>query len=123
MFYGNVIATLSLLVEGAILYYVVKEFRHLTKDVHDIKEAPNRTIYGTTDDLHVGDRVHVLQPQPGAPRDKWQYGSDLYVIREIRPMNRALATPVLPPVQGPTPTVEGPMSGPDSPFRKSFVAG
>ena len=35
--YGDVIGTLSLLVEVAILYYVIKEFRHATKDV--IKEV------------------------------------------------------------------------------------
>jgi len=133
--YGDVIATLSFLVEVAILYYVIKEFRHATRDVvkevqnvskevHEFMEAPTRTVYGTTDDLNVGDRVHVLEPQPGVPRDQWQYSQMIYVIREVdRIKNRALATPVLSPPQGPTPTVEGPLRGPLSPFRKAFVAG
>jgi hypothetical protein len=133
--YGDIIATLSLLVEGAILYYVIKEFRHATRDV--VKEfqnvskgvqefivAPTRTVYGTTDDLNVGDRVFVLEPQPNVPRDQWQYSQTVYVVREVdRIRNRALATPVLAPPQGPTPTVDGPLRGPLSPFKKAFVSG
>ena len=122
--YGDIIQTLSLLVEVAILVFVIREFKHITKDVHEIREAPNRTVFGVTEDLNVGDRVQVLQPRPGVPRDQWQYGSEVYVIREVdRITNRALATPVLPPVKGPTPTVQGPMSGPLSPFKKVSVAG
>ncbi len=133
--YGDVIGTLSLLVEVAILYYVIREFRHATRDVvekvqtvskevHELMEAPERTVFGTTDDLNVGDRVHILEPQPGVPRDKWEYSSMLYVIREVdRIRNRALATPVLSPPQGPTPTVEGPLRGPLSPFKKASVTG
>jgi hypothetical protein len=122
--YGDIIATISLLVETAILYYVVKEFRHVTREVHEIVEAPTRTVFGTTDDLNVGDRVHVLEPRPGVPRDKWEYSQTLYIIREVDKLrNRALATPVLAPPQGPTPTVEGPLRGENSPFKKAFVAG
>jgi len=133
--YGDVIGTLRLLVEVAILYYVIKEFRHatrdvikevqcVTKEVQEIVDAPNRTVFGTTDDLNVGDRVHVLEPRPGVPRDERQYSSMLYVIREVdRIRNRALATPVLSSPQGPTPTVEGPLRRPLSPFKKASVAG
>jgi hypothetical protein len=124
MVYGNVIQTLSLIVEILILVYVVKEFRHVTKEVREIREAPSHTVYGTTDDLNVGDRVFVLEPRPGVPREQWLYGQMVYVIREVdRLRNRALATPVLAPVQGPTPTVQGPVSGPLSPFKKASVPG
>lgn len=136
--YGDIIQTLSLAVEVAILIYVVKEFRHTTKkvegvtqevkdvakEVHEIKDAPNRTVFGLSDDLNVGDRVHVLEPRPGVPPKDWQYKPELYVIRLVDNIkNRALATPVLPPVQGPTPTVEGPLRGEHSPFKKASVPG
>ena len=136
--YGDVIQTLSLAVEIAILVYVVKEFSHVTKEVkgvtqevkdvtkevHDIKDARNRTVFGLADDLNVGDRVHVLEPRPGVPRKDWQYNPELYVIRSVDNIrNRALATPVLPPVQGPTPTVDGPLRGEHSPFKKASVPG
>ena len=93
----------------AILVYVVKEFRHLTTDVHEIKEAPNRTVFGVTDDLNVGDKVHVVEPRPGVAREDWRYKPELYVIRAVDKVgNKAMATRVSPSVQGPTPTVVGP---------------
>lgn len=122
--YEDILLSISTIAEIAILYFVWKEGRKVVTSVNEIREATSGTVYGTTDDLNVGDRVHVLEPQPGVPRDRWQYGSMLYVIREVdRIRNRALATPVLAPPQGPTPTVEGPLRGGQSPFKKAFVAG
>jgi hypothetical protein len=64
--------------------------------------------------------VHVLIPQVGKPRNEWPYSSELYVIREVdNETNSALATPVLPAITGPTPTVRGPMNGLDSPFGET----
>lgn len=122
--YQDTLLTVSTVAELAILYFVYKDFRKVVKNVNEIREATTGTVYGDSDDLHVGSRVHVLEPQPGVPREKWQYSQQLYVIREIDKLrNRAIATPVLPPPAGPTPTVEGPMAGPHSPFMKSHVAG
>jgi hypothetical protein len=122
--YGDIIQTLSLIVEVAILVYVVKEFRHLTTDVHEIKEAPNRTVFGVTDDLNVGDKVHVVEPRPGVAREDWRYKPELYVIRAVDKVgNKAMATRVSPSVQGPTPTVVGPARGEHSPFKKASVPG
>ena len=42
--YGDVVGTLSLLVEVAILYYVIKEFRHATRDV--VNPSPNSGQFG-----------------------------------------------------------------------------
>jgi hypothetical protein len=122
--YEDVALGISTIAELAILYFVWREGRKVVTSVNEIREANSGTVYGTTDELNVGDRVHVLQPQPGVPREKWQYSSELYVIREVdRIRNRGSATPVLAPPQGPTPTVTGPLQGKDSPFRKAFVAG
>lgn len=131
MSYGDLTQTLSLAVEIAILIYVIKEFRHLTtevkvatQEVHDIRDAKNSTVFGVTEDLNVGDRVHVLEPKPGVPRKDWQYKHELYTIRSADNIgNRALATPVVPPVHGPTLTVEGPLRGEHSPFKKASVPG
>ena len=47
---------------------------------------------------------------------------EIWVIRKIDEAKKtALATPVLPPINGPTPTVEGPMAGPESPFKKATI--
>jgi|SRR5580704_14905367 hypothetical protein len=122
--YENILMTISTIAELLILYFVWKEGRKVVATVNDIKEARNGTVYGATEDLPVGTKVVVLQPRPGEPREKWQYGTEVYAIRESdSATNRALATPVLPPIQGPTPTVSGPMSGPLSPFRKISAAG
>jgi hypothetical protein len=78
--------------------------------------------YGETNDLYVGARVHVLQPQPGVTRDNWPFHPEIWVIRKLDEAKKtALATPVLPPINGPTPTVEGPMAGPESPFKKANI--
>lgn len=122
--YQDVLLTISTVAELAILYFVWKEGRKVVTSVNEIREATSGTVYGTTDDLNVGDRVHVLESEPGVPRNQWQYSQTIYVIREVDKLrNRALATPVLAPPQGPTPTVEGPLKGEHSPFKKAFVAG
>ena len=83
---------------------------------------PDSAIYGKTDDLYVGSRVHVLEARPGVPRGEWTHSPFLWVIREVNTVKKtAKATPVLPPVSGPTPTVEGPMSGPESPFKRTNI--
>jgi diguanylate cyclase (GGDEF)-like protein len=87
-----------------------------------MREVKSSAVYGETDDLYVGSRVHVLEPMPGMPREKWMPSSFLWVIREIDKVKKsAKATPVLPPLNGPTPTVEGPMSGPESPFIRTNI--
>jgi hypothetical protein len=122
--YQDVLLTVSTVAELAILYFVFQDGRKVVTNVNEIREATTGTVYGNSDDLQVGSRVHVLEPQAGVPREKWQYGQQLYVIREVDKLrNRAVATPVLAPPEGPTPTVDGPMKGPRSPFMKSHVAG
>jgi hypothetical protein len=122
--YEDVLLTVSTLAEIAILYLVYKEGSKAVTAVKEIQESTSGTIYGGTDDLEVGNRVVVLQPRPGTPREYWEYGTDVYVIREVDKLhNRALASAVLPPVQGPTPTVQGPMKGPLSPFKKLSTPG
>ncbi|MGB9243496.1 MAG: GGDEF domain-containing protein [Candidatus Acidiferrales bacterium] len=87
-----------------------------------IPETTDSAIYGKTDDLYVGSRVHVLEARPGVPRGEWTHSPFLWVIREVNTVKKtAKATPVLPPVSGPTPTVEGPMSGPESPFKRTNI--
>jgi hypothetical protein len=79
-------------------------------------------VYGQTNDLHVGTRVHVRMPQQGVPRESWQFGAEIWVIRKTDEQKKtAVATPVFPPFDGPTPTVEGPMNGPDSPFKRANI--
>jgi len=121
--YEDVLLTISTAAELAILYLVFMEGRKVVANVNEIRDATTGTVFGYTDDLPVGSRVFVLEPQPGMPREKWGYSSLVYVIREVdKVRNRATATPVLPPLQGPTPTVEGPMTGPNSPFKKAGIA-
>jgi len=80
------------------------------------------TIYGETHDLHVGTRVHVRKPVPGLTREQWPFDAEIYVIRKTNDQTKtAIATPVLPPLNGPTPTVEGPMTGPHSPFKRANI--
>jgi hypothetical protein len=121
--YEDVLLTISTAAELAILYLVFKEGSKVVANVNEIRDATTGTVYGHTDDLPVGSRVFVLEPQPGVPRERWGYSSLVYVIREVdKVRNRAVATPVLPPLQGPTPTVEGPMTGPLSPFKRASIA-
>jgi len=85
-------------------------------------DLASTVVYGQTNDLHVGTRVHVRMPEAGVPREKWQFGSEVWVIRKTDEQKKtAVATPVYPPLDHPTPTVEGPMSGPDSPFRNAHI--
>ena len=85
---------------------------------------PRQAVYGETTDLHIGTRVHVRLPELGVPRDRWQFGSEIWVIRKTDDSKRtAVATPVYPPLDRPTPTVEGPMSGRESPFRRAGIPG
>ena len=85
-------------------------------------QATSSAVYGETDDLYVGSRVQVLESTPGVPREKWTGSSLLWVIREIDKVRKtAKATPVLPPLIGPIPIVEGPMSGPESPFVRTNI--
>ena len=78
------------------------------------------TVHGFTDALPVGTHVHVLTPLPGKLRTEWPYSPEIWVIREVdKVKDIAIATPVLPPVSGPIPTVSGPMNGPLSPFVKA----
>ena len=124
LIYDDTLLTVSTLAELAILYLVYKEGSRAVADVQQIKESTSGTTYSGMDDLEVGNRVVVLQPKPGVTREKWEYGPDVYVIREVDKLhNQALASAVLPPVQGPTPTVQGPMKGPLSPFRKLQTPG
>jgi hypothetical protein len=117
--YEDCLLTISTVAELLILYYVYKEGRQVVANVNEIREATTGTVFGDTNDLTVGSRVQVLRPQQGVPREHWPPDFEVYVIREVDKMrNRAMATPVLPPPQAPTPTVEGPMRGPKSPFVK-----
>jgi hypothetical protein len=120
--YQDVLLTVSTVTEILIPWVMVKEGPKVVENVKEIRDSTT-TDYGETEDSPVGSRVFVLQPQPGLPRDQWPYSAAVWVIREAdSKKNRATATPVLPPIQGPTPTVSGPMRGPLSPFKKAHIA-
>jgi hypothetical protein len=122
--YEDILLTVSTVAELAILFLVYMEGRKVVTNVNEIRDATSGTVYGFTDDLPVGSRVHVLKPQPGVPREKWDYDDLVYVIREVdKVRNRAMATPVISSPGSPTPTVEGPMHGPNSPFKKLAISG
>ncbi|HXM01978.1 MAG TPA: toll/interleukin-1 receptor domain-containing protein, partial [Chthoniobacterales bacterium] len=85
-------------------------------------EVANAVVYGETSDLHVGTRVQIRKPVAGVPREQWPFDSEIYVIRKTDDQKKtAIATPVLAPLNGPTPTVEGPMTGPHSPFKRANI--
>jgi hypothetical protein len=120
--YGDVLLTIGTAAEIAILWVMVKEGSKVVANVNEIRDSTS-TDFGLTQDLPVGSRVFVVQPQPGLSRDQWPYSSELWVIREVdKEKNRATATPVLAPLTDPIPTVSGPMRGPLSPFKKARVA-
>jgi len=116
--YDSVLLTVSTIVEILILVVMVREGSKVVTNVNEIRDSTT-TVYSHTDDLPVGSRVFVKTPQPGLPRNQWPYSSEICVVREVdKEKNRATATPVLPPLTGPIPTVSGPMHGPLSPFKK-----
>lgn len=79
-------------------------------------------VFGQTEDFQIGTRVHILQPEPDKPREQWLYSSEVWAIRSVdKSKGTALATPVAPTINRPTPTVEGPMTGPQSPFMKLAI--
>ncbi|HUN62550.1 MAG TPA: hypothetical protein VMU53_11195 [Candidatus Sulfotelmatobacter sp.] len=120
--YQDVLLTVSTVTEILILWVMIKEGPKVVENVKEIRDSTT-TDFGETEDLPVGSRVFVLQPQPGLPRDQWPYSTAVWVIREAdSKKNRAIATPVLPPIQGAIPTVSGPMRGPLSPFKKAHIA-
>jgi len=139
--YTGTLQTIETLVEISILVYMVSEAPEIkeklggiynstatvpgSSDVAYLTTEDGETTFGTTEDLKVGSRVFVLRPEPGVPRDKWQYDTLVWIIREVdKEKGRALATPVMSPPGGPTPTVSGPISGPLSPFKKAMnIAG
>ena len=119
--YGEILQAIETVTEVAILYFVIKEGSKVVEKVRDIYDS-TATVVGLTDDLQVGSRVQVLTPVAGKPRSEWPYSFDVWVIREVdKARNRATATPVLPPLTGPIPTVSGPMNGPLSPFIKTAI--
>jgi hypothetical protein len=137
--YSETLESIETYVEIGILIFVVIEGINIGGKVSEIHDATatvsgstnavhtttedGSTSFGTTTDLQVGTRVFVQQPTPGLPREKWGYDQMVWVIREVdKEKGRALATPVLPPLNGPTPTVSGPISGPLSPFRRASIA-
>src|SRR5580704_8567320 len=121
--YDSTLLTVSTIAELLILYLVWKEGMQVVKDVRETREAATGPFYGVTDELTVGTPVYVIEPQPGVPREKWNFSQAIWIIREIdKSRNWALATPRLPPPQGPMPTVSGQMNGPHSPFRRASVA-
>ena len=86
------------------------------------KKQKTRVLFGQTEDFQIGTRVHILQPEPDKPREQWLYSSEVWAIRGInKSKGSAIATPVAPTINGPTPTVEGPMAGPQSPFLKLAI--
>ena len=119
--YQDVLVTVSTVAEIAILVVMVREGGKVVANVNEIRDSTS-TDFGITEDLPIGSRVFVQQPQPGLPRDQWPYGTQVWVVREVdKQKNRATATPVLPPPTGTTPTVSGPMRGPLSPFTKANI--
>lgn len=119
--YEDALLTVSTAVEILILVVMLKEGSKVVTGVNEIRESTT-TDFGHTQDLPVGSSVHIIQPQPGLSRDQWPYSSEIWKIREVNSeKNRATATPVLPPLEGPIPTVSGPVRGPLSPFRKANI--
>lgn len=85
-------------------------------------DSPGAVVYGQSNDLHVGERVWVQIPEHGVPRENWQFSQEIWVIRKTDEKARtAVATPVFPSIDGHTPTVEGPMNGPNSPFKRAGI--
>ena len=116
--YEDIFITIATLADIGILGLMIYELPKVVTNINEIREATTGTVYGDTDDLIVGSRVHVL------PRDKGSYDTTVYVIREVdKVRDRAMATPVLAPPQGPIPFVEGPMRGPKSPFVRLSIPG
>jgi hypothetical protein len=86
-------------------------------------DAPADTVFSVSDELFVGDRVHILKEVSGQPRENWPHDSLVWKICEAdSKRNFAKAIPVMPYPSGRTPVIEGPMSGPKSPFKKAFIA-
>lgn len=84
--YEDVLLTISTAAELAILYLVFMEGRKVVANVNEIRDATTGTVYGYTDDLPVGSRVFVLEPQPGVPRAHIiQKALDLF--RKTQPQN------------------------------------
>jgi hypothetical protein len=117
-YYNEVLNSVETSVEIAILFFVVLEGISVVSQVREIRDS-TATIVGSTDALQIGSRVHVLVPEPGKPREAWTHTGEVWAIRSVdKDKNRAVATPVFPAhnEQGRVPTVEGPMTGPLSPF-------
>jgi len=138
--YGEQLQTVETFVEIGILVIMIIEGSKVVQRVGDIYDSTatvpgstdkveyttedGSTNYGSSEDLKVGSKVHVQMPTPGVPRNGWPFGDDIWVIREInQEKGRALATPIFSPSGVPTPTVEGPISGPLSPFKRATVPG
>jgi predicted nucleotide-binding protein len=86
------------------------------------KKKNHRAVFGQTKTFQIGSRVHILQPEPGKPREQWLYSSEVWAIRKIdESKGTAMAMPLAERIGGPTPTVEGPMTGPQSPFIKVAI--
>lgn len=116
--FDEVLGTVATVAEVFILFVVVYELPNVIKQVGEIRDT-TVTVRGSTDALVVGDRVHVLLPEPGKRREEWRDDNSVWRIVSVDPKtNRATAVPVAPPLipTGHTPTVEGPMTGPLSPF-------
>src|SRR5260221_14042279 len=70
--YQDVLLTISTVAEIAILVVMVREGSKVVANVNEIRDSTS-TDFGVTDDLPIGSRVFVQQPQPGFPRDQWPY--------------------------------------------------
>jgi hypothetical protein len=116
--YEDIVLGIGTAADVAILVSIIWEGRKVRQEIR----VSNKTIRGVTEDLQVNDRVSVRDPQIGVPQDQWPWSTDVWVIRRVNAaLGTALATPVLPPVEGPTPTVEGPMHGSNRAFRRMQI--
>jgi hypothetical protein len=61
--YDSVLLTVSTIVEIGILGLMIKEGRKVVASVDQIR-ASTTTDYGHSNDLHVGERVFVQEPEP-----------------------------------------------------------
>jgi hypothetical protein len=116
--YEDIVLGIGTAADVAILFSIIWEGRKVRREIR----VSNETIRDATEDLQVNERVSVREAQIGVPQEQWPWGTAVWVIRQVNAaLGTAIATPLLPPLEGPTPRVEGPMHGPNRAFKKMHI--
>jgi hypothetical protein len=114
--YTDIIGAIGTSTELMILYFIVLEFPLLVEQLGEIRKKTVTTV-GSTQELFIGANVHVLKPEIGKPREEWADDNSVWRIISVNPKtNTAIAVPVASIGYTQVPTVEGPTTGPNSPF-------